>query len=92
MNNEAAGVRWITESVLIDRINARLADDSHQMKEVRMEGSPSFGHFYEHADSIGEFTGSIDLEAFGREMGVLAADESVAFGSASGTSVDQCLV
>lgn len=78
MNKIVATERWVTESVLIERINERLTDDSHKQKESQMEGSPSLGHFYEQPDRANAGPGPIDIEAVGREMGVLAPDESVA--------------
>ena len=70
--------RWVTESVLVERINERLADNSRTSKELQMEGSPSFGHFYEQPDPTDEYNDSTDLESMGREMGVLAPDEGIA--------------
>lgn len=83
MQEKSSTVKWVTESVLIERINERLADDSRQTQNLRMEGSPSFGHFYEQLDSIDEHPGSIDLDAVGRAMGVLAPDEAIAHINAS---------
>jgi hypothetical protein len=77
MNKNVTGSRWVTESALIERINERLTDDSRNLKDQQMEGSPSIGHFYEQPNETGR-PGSIDLEAMGRELGVLALDESVA--------------
>ena len=70
--------KWVTESALIERINERLTDDSWSLKELMMEDSPSVGHFYEQPDGVSEQKGTIDIEAIGREMGVLAPDESIA--------------
>lgn len=76
MKQKVANAKWVTESALIARINERLADDSQKLKEFHMAGSPSFGHFYEQP--VAEHGGSINLETIGREMGVLAPDESIA--------------
>ena len=73
-----SNAKWVTESALIERINERLTDDSRSLKDLMMAESPSFGHFYDQPDGVSEQTGSIDIEAVGREMGVLAPDESVA--------------
>ena len=73
-----SNAKWVTESALIERINERLTDDSRSLKDLMMAESPSFGHFYDQHDGVTEQTGSIDIEAVGREMGVLAPDESVA--------------
>ena len=78
MREKVAGTRWVTESVLIERINERLASERAELKDMQMSGSPSFGHFYDRSDEIAERRGSIDLEAIGREIGVLAPDEAVA--------------
>jgi len=82
MQEKVSSVKWVTESVLIERINERLADDSRELQDLRMDSSPSLGHFYEQSDSIDDQSGSIDLETVGREMGVLAPDEAVAHISA----------
>ena len=83
MQEKILSVKWVTESVLIERINERLADDSRTMRDLRMQGSPSFGHFYEQLNSIDKQPSSLDLEAVGREMGVLAPDEAIAHIAAS---------
>jgi hypothetical protein len=63
---------------LIERINLRLSTDSQNRKESRMTGSPSFGHFYENTNSIADIADSIDLESFGRQLGVLMPGETIA--------------
>ena len=78
MNKKVAGARWVTESVLIERINERLTDDSRKLKVLQMQGSPSIGYFYEQTHQTFGRPGSLDLETIGREMGVLAPNESVA--------------
>jgi hypothetical protein len=85
MNEKIASVKWVTEAVLIGRINDRLSDDSQKLKEDQMEGSPSLGHFYENPDDNSESPGPIDLEAIAREMGVLAPDEAVAHVASRGS-------
>jgi len=73
-----SNAKWVTESALIQRINERLADDSRALKELQMAGSPSIGHFYDQREVAVGPKGSIDIEAIGRKLGVLASDESVA--------------
>jgi hypothetical protein len=73
-----SNAKWVNESALIERINERLTDDSRSLKDLMMADSPSFGHYYDQPDGVAERRGSIDIEAVGREMGVLAPDESVA--------------
>jgi hypothetical protein len=86
--------KWVTESALIERINERLTDDSRSLKDLMMADSPSFGHFYDQPEGVSEQTGPVDIEAVGREMGVLAPDESVArdAGPRSGGPVKNKLV
>ncbi|HKP70705.1 MAG TPA: hypothetical protein VJV05_15565 [Pyrinomonadaceae bacterium] len=67
----------VSESVLIDRINKRLTDDSLRIKEERSTGSPSFGTFYEQHDPTDEGHDTIDLESIGRKLGVLAPGETL---------------
>jgi hypothetical protein len=88
MQEKVTSVKWVTESALMERINERLADDSRQLQDLRMDSSPSLGHFYEQPNSIDGHSGSIDLEAVGREMGVLAPDEAIAHISARRSGVD----
>jgi hypothetical protein len=78
MRYEVENGRRVTGSALIDRINKKLTDDSRDQRDRQMAGSPSFGHFYEHPNELANRDGSIDLESIGRELGVLAPDESVA--------------
>jgi hypothetical protein len=78
MNYEVDNGRRVTESALITRINRKLIDDSQDQRETQMMGSPSFGHFYEHENELADRSGTIDLESIGRELGVLAPDETIA--------------
>ena len=70
--------RRVSESALIERINKKLADESLDLKAIHMAGSPSIGHFYEQDSEHGDRKDTIDLEAIGRELGVLASDETIA--------------
>lgn len=78
MNYEIENGRRVTESALIERINEKLSEESRDRKEVQMTGSPSVGNFYENANGIADREGAVDLESIGRELGVLAADETIA--------------
>lgn len=78
MMQKFSNIKWVTESALIERINERLTDESRTLKELKMADSPSFGHFYDQSDAVTEQKGSIDIEAIGREMGVLSPDECIA--------------
>ena len=74
-------MQHITERALIARLNRRLADDGQQIKTCR-EGSRSFptlGRYYiVRIDFNAVDTPDIDLEGWGREMGVLRDNESLA--------------
>ena len=78
MPQKFSNTKWVTEAALIGRINERLAEDSRALKEIRMEDSPSVGNLYDQSDGVADENGSIDIEAIGRRLGVLAPDESVA--------------
>jgi len=78
MRYEVDNGKLVTESALIERINEKLMGESREQKEVQMTGSPSFGHFYENGNEIAERPGDIDLDSIGRELGVLAPDETIA--------------
>jgi hypothetical protein len=78
MNSEIENGRRVTESALIERINEKLSDDSRDRKEMQMTGSPSIGNFYEHSNELANRGGALDLESIGRELGVLAPDETIA--------------
>jgi hypothetical protein len=87
MNSEIENGRRITESALIERINEKLSDDSRDRKEMQMTGSPSVGNFYEHANEFADREGAVDLESIGRELGVLAPDETIAHCTDSNSGV-----
>ena len=78
MNNEIENGRRVTESALIERINEKLSDVSHDQKQMQMSGSPSIGNFYESENELANRGGPVDLESIGRELGVLAPDETIA--------------
>ena len=78
MRYEVENGRRITESALVDRINKKLAHESQDLKESQMAGSPSVGNFYGQDGELGAGKEPIDLEAIGRELGVLASDETIA--------------
>jgi hypothetical protein len=78
MRYEVDNGRLVTESALIERINEKLSEDSQDRREMQMTGSPSIGNFYEHQNEIINRDGDIDLDAIGRELGVLAPDETIA--------------
>ena len=46
MRYEVENGRRITESALVERINKKLTDESQDLKESQMAGSPSIGNFY----------------------------------------------
>ena len=66
-----------SDSVLIERINRRLEFDSQNRKKSRMDGSPSFGHFYAQSEPTPRTNGPIDIESIGRELGILKPSETV---------------
>jgi len=78
MRYEVENGRRITESALVERINKKLTDESQDLKESQMAGSPSIGNFYGQDSELVDRKDTIDLEAIGRELGVLASDETIA--------------
>jgi len=74
---EKSITKKIIDSVLIERINRRLELNSQDRKAARMDGSPSFGHFYAQSESISHRSGTIDIESIGRELGILNPTEAV---------------
>lgn len=78
MKYEAENGRRVTESALIDRINEKLIGDSEDLRDIQMTGSPSLGHFFGQEYELIDREDTIDLESIGRELGVLASDETIA--------------
>jgi len=67
----------VSGSQLIERINRRLAAESQDRKDSRLDKSPSFGHFYAQSEPTPEENDPINIESIGRELGVLKDSETV---------------
>ena len=78
MESETNSGGRVTESALIERINRKLVGDSQDQKAAQMTGSPSLGHFFCQENELIDREDTIDLESIGRELGVLAPDETIA--------------
>ena len=75
--NKTESVKEISGSQLMERINRRLEAESQNRKEIRLDGSPSFGHFYAQSEPTSEERDLVDIESIGRELGVLNDSETV---------------
>ena len=75
--NKIDSTNEVSGSQLIERINRRLAAESQNRKDSRLDKSPSFGHFYAQSEPAPEENASIDIESIGRELGVLKDSERV---------------
>jgi hypothetical protein len=71
----------VTKSALIRRINRKLADEGVSVRASRGDDLRTFGDYY-LANGRPGFTqvydGDVNLDAKGRELGVLGAHEAVA--------------
>ena len=71
-------MRTISESALIRRINRKLAKDCQKLHKTRPRWVNECGPYHIVDESRNQFLGGyFDLQALGRELGVLGQDEEV---------------
>jgi hypothetical protein len=71
----------VSEAALIARLNRRLAHDDQRIKTCRCDSRsfPTLGRYYIHRFDYSVVADvDIDLEAWGRELGVLRDNEALA--------------